>query len=161
LEDTRKELTPGEMLIEATGEAYELVEEGQPLPFHIETVGTVMGKNYNTGEPEKKLDVRFKLDAEGPAQGQVYSQWFTPSISERSNLAKLLKAVFGEVPVPFDPTRLVGLPLQATLVNKTKDGSTRQYIDTFLKPAAGQKKVQKDVVPEDVDDQVSLDDIDF
>lgn len=156
------ELTPGEMLIQASGGDFEAAPAGEPLHFHVDKVSTVEGTNFNTKLPEKKLAIGFKLDAAGEKyDGQVYTQWFTPSLSERSNLAKMLKVMLGSVPVPFDPTGLVGRPVRATLKDQEKDGVTRQYLDQYLKPAATQKVVEKEVVLDEVPDADPLDDIDF
>lgn len=161
-ESRYKDIKPGELVLEAFEGEYETVPEGEPLKFHVDKVTTTEGKNYNTGEPETKLVVGFKLDEEIPGKGQVYNQWFKPSIAKKASLTKVIKAVFGTVPLPFDPTSLVGMPLRATLENKEKEGVTRQYINSYLKPAVGQKKVEADVVVTDVaDGPVDLDAIDF
>lgn len=169
MEDQKyQDIQPGDIVLTG-GDAYALAEEGEQLRFHVSKVATTMGTNYDTKLPERKLVVSLELDEPGEAQGQVYNSWFKPSIAERSNLAKLVKAVFGTIPVPFDPTSLLGMPLRGILVNKVRDGVTRQYVDTFVKASSEQKKVKIDNQAKDViltadqvtGEPVNLDELDF
>lgn len=143
-----EEIKPGEMVLTEGGD-YAPVSDGEPFKAHISSLKEVEGKNFDTGEPEPRLAIDFTLD-EGEGQGQVYSAWYKPSLFPKSNLGKLLVALFGEIPRELDVTTLKGLPLRITL--KTKGENGRQFPDTYLKPAADQKKVEvaevkKDVVP--------------
>lgn len=159
MEQDYKELAKGELVIKAGGGDYVLVPDGEMLKVHIGKTSTVEADNFEKTEKVTKLVVPFVLDEEGDGQGQVYTSWFAPSLNPKSNLAKLLTAVYdGKIPSEIDPVELEGKSLRITLVNKDKDGVTKQYVDGFFKPAADQKDVvvekQKDVVvkAEEVDE---------
>lgn len=149
MEQDYKELTKGEMVIKAGGGDYITVPDAEMLKVHIGKTSTVETDNFEKTEKVNKLVVPFVLDEDIEGKGQVYTSWFTPSLNEKSNLAKLLVAVYGKIPGEVDPVELEGKSLRITLVNKDKDGVTRQYVDGFFKPAADQKDVKveaKDVV---------------
>lgn len=151
MEQDYKELEKGEMVIKAGGSDYITVPDAEMLKVHIGKTSTVETDNFEKTEKVNKLVVPFVLDEDIEGKGQVYTSWFTPSLNEKSNLAKLLVAVYGKIPGEVDPVELEGKSLRITLVNKDKDGVTRQYVDGFFKPAADQKDVKletKDVVVE-------------
>lgn len=151
MEYETKELTKGEMVIKAGGGDYITVPDAEMLKVHIGKTSTVETDNFAKTEKVNKLVVPFVLDEDIEGKGQVYTSWFTPSLNEKSNLAKLLVAVYGKIPAEVDPVDLEGKSLRITLVNKDKDGVTKQYVDGFFKPASDQKDVElesKDVVVE-------------
>lgn len=147
-ERQQEDLQKGDMVI--TGGDYTQVPDGEQLKVHIGKTSKVLTDNYEKTEKVWKLVVPFVLDEEIEGQGQVYSSWFSPSMNPKSNFAKLLVAVYGKLPAKVDPTELEGKPLRITLVNKDKDGVTKQYVDSYFKPATDQKDVvveqPKDVV---------------
>lgn len=147
-ERQQEELQKGDMVI---GD-YDMVPDGEQLKVHIGKTSKVLTNAYQSEEKVWKVVVPFILDEDIPGKGQVYTSWFTASLSAKSNFAKLLAAVYGTVPAKIDPTELEGKSLRITLVNKpNKDGILKQYVDNYFKPAADQKDVKleaKDVVVE-------------
>lgn len=148
-----KDIAPGDMIItKSNGPEYELVPDAEMLQVHVSRVQTMLGDNYDRTAKEEKLVIGVTLDEDIPGKGQVYTGWFTKSLNEKSNLTKLVAAVYGEIPASFDPTDLVGKMLRVTLKNKDKDGSTRQYLDGFFKAAKGQSIPEDELVSgEDLD----------
>ncbi len=143
MEEKYQNLAVGEMVISPEDKEYELVPDGEPLKVHIANVQKVKGSKYGEPDvPETKLSVGFELDEDIAGKGQVYTQWFTPSLNPKSKLAQMINALFGELK-PFDPAKdLVGQPLRIVLINKDKEGTTKQYIQSFLKAATDQKFVK-------------------
>jgi hypothetical protein len=158
-----KELQKGEMVISASGGDYTIVPDGEMLKVHVGKTSTVLTDNFEKTEKVNKLVVPFVLDEEVEGKGQVYTSWFTPSLNEKSNLAKLLAAVYGKIPTEVDPVELEGKSLRITLVNKEKDGAIRQYVDSFFKPDKDQKDVvlvqSKDVLVNDDEDITNLEEV--
>lgn len=143
-EKTLQPLAKGDMTITAGGGDYVAVEVGEPHEAHISNVEIGEGNNFNTGEKESRLVVSFKLD-KGEGAGQVYKAWFKPSLHEKAKLTKLVSAIFGEVPAGIDPWELVGHPVRITLRTSEKNPD-RLVVDTYLKPAKGQVKIEQDTV---------------
>jgi len=142
-EDRQEEtLHKGDMII--TGSDYTLVPDGEQLKVHIGKTSKVLTDNFDKTKKIWKLIVPFVLDEDVEGKGQDYNSWFSPSLNPKSNFAKLLVAVQGKIPTKVDPTELEGKPLRITLVNKDKDGATKQYVDSYFKPAADQKAVVLD-----------------
>jgi|JI10StandDraft_1071094.scaffolds.fasta_scaffold01957_26 hypothetical protein len=141
MEHEQKDLEKGEMVLKAGGGDYAPLAEGEPLKMHIGKTSIVETDNYDRTGKETKLVVPFVNDEEGEGNGQVYKKWFTPSLNPKGNLAKLLVALYGEIPAELDPVELEGKPVRVVLTNKERDGVTKQYADTFLKPAQDQKPV--------------------
>jgi len=150
------ELQKGEMVISAKGSDYVLVPDVEMLKVHIGKTRTVLTDNFEKTEKVNKLVVPFILDEDNEGKGQVYTSWFTPSLNEKGNLAKLLVAVFGKIPATVDPVELEGKPLRVTLKNKDKDGVTKQYLDAYFKATSDQKDVK--VEPKATQDHVLSDD---
>lgn len=141
MEHEQKELEKGEMVLKAGGGDYAPLPEGEPLKMHIGKTSIVETDNFDRTGKETKLVVPFVNDEDGEGNGQVYSKWFTPSLNPKGNLAKLLVAVYGEIPAELDPVDLEGKSVRVVLTNKERDGITRQYADTFLKPSKDQQDI--------------------
>jgi len=77
------------------------------------------------------------------AAGEEASKFVSPSLHEKANLTKVVKAVLGTVPDKLDLTTLVGVPCQVLITHqkhKTK-GHTIARIESVLKAAPGQKPI--------------------
>lgn len=160
MDNETQDLIAGKMVISLTDNKYELVPDGEPLKVHISEVGTKTVPNkfkQLDSDPDEvtKLVIGFTLDEDIEGKGQTYTGWYTPSLNEKSKLRPVVQAFLGEIR-EFDPTELVGKSARMVLINKDKDGTVRQYPDSFLKPAADQKDVK---VEKKKDTFVSADDI--
>lgn len=132
--------------------------EGEPLKFHITGVSEGTGKNFDTGVEEFRVVVDAMLDSEVEGQGQVYRLWLKNSLHPKSTMAKLLKAVTGETK-PASGSDLIGMPFQGIL--KPNEAGTRQNFESFLKPDKSQNRVDVEVVPTSLNDEIDLDSLNF
>lgn len=148
-----EELAKGEMVLKSA-EDYVTVPDGEMLKCHIGEVKTVEADNYDKTEKVKKLVIGFELDEDIDGKGQVYTGWYTPSLNPKSNLAKLVTAIYGKLPTQVDPKEFEGMPLRITLVNREREGVIRQYVDTYFKPLPEQKKVEKPLTLEEAVDTI-------
>lgn len=162
-----KELAPGEMVLDPSGDFVQ-VPDGEPLKAHIASVKLIEAPNFDRTGTETKLVINFELDEDIEGKGQLFTGWFRPSLNPKSNLAQLVVAVCGELK-PIDPAvDFPGKPLRLIIENKEKDGVTKQYPKSFLKPAKDQKEVEvvkeekKETPKKDEDPaEINLDDIPF
>lgn len=148
---------PGEIILKSTGD-YVQVPAGEPLEAHIDSVEKTKVQKFESDEMEEKLVIGFTLDQDIDGKGQVYTGWYRPSLNPKSKLFPLLVAIYsGNIPSPVDITDLVGRPLRVVLTKGVeKNGRTRQYVESYLKPTETQKRVEvkadKDVVIKDIPD---------
>lgn len=81
------------------------------------------------------------------AEGEEATRFYTPSLHEKSTLAKDLVVLKGAIPARFDMESLLGEQAQVLVVNKVKDGKVSAKVDRVLKPKAGQKVVAGKATP--------------
>jgi hypothetical protein len=73
------------------------------------------------------------------AQGHEATRFYTPSLHEKSTLAKDLLTLNGAVPTKLDLESLVGKQCQVLTTSKiNKKGQPAAKVEKILKPAAGQ-----------------------
>lgn len=140
-------LEPGKLTIATQATERKELPNGQIFQAHIEKVGVV---DFGEGD---RLEVGFALDAPDDFKGQTFKKWFNPSAAgPKAGIVKLALAVYGaELSEEFDPTNLVGKPLQVIFQPDTFNGRDIQ-VANYLPPVAGQKTVKKDVVIADTED---------
>lgn len=140
---------------QATGggefEDYVKLDAGEPFKAHITAVKK--GTKTYMGEEQTRMFVYFKLD-EGPGKDQVYRGDFNPKLTtpdspKQSNLAKFAEMVYGEKQTKLDKDDLIGRPIRVLLSEPWGDKQL-QFVNSYLKPAPDQKRVEPDVVPNDV-----------
>lgn len=131
------------------------VEEVYPLDtFKTKADGT---PNPNYNKPKKTYVLKFKLNDEsaGPANGQVYTSWVSPSVSERSNLGKFSDALLGDpgAVLKVKKSDLLGLPIQVYLI-PSKKNPDRLVIDVakVIPATEDQERIVPDVVLEDIEE---------
>lgn len=159
---TFETLNPGELVLSSTSD-YVQVAYGEPLKAHISRVETTQDKKFESDELETKLVVGFTLDEKIEGEGQIYTAWLRPSLNPKSKMFKMLHAVYsGNIPNPLDPTDLLGQPLRLILTPAIeKNGKTRQYVESYLKPASDQARVEVEKVLTDVPDgEIDMMDVD-
>ena len=129
-------------------EDYVKVDAGEPIKAHITAVKT--GTKPFKGEEQDRMFVYFKLD-EGEGEGQVYRGDFNPKLTtpdspKQSNLSKFVTLVYGAVQTKLDPKDLIGRPIRVLLSEPWGDKKL-QFVNSFLKPATSQKRIEADVLP--------------
>lgn len=159
-ENKYKPVHAGEIIMKKGGLDYVQVPAGEPFEAHISKIEQVESRVYETttNEMETKLAVSFQLDAEIDGQGQVYTNWIKPSLHAKSKMTPLILALYnGKVPDELDADDMVGRPLRMVLTEGVeKNGKNRQYVASYLKPTAAQKRVESPVAI----DESLMDDLD-
>lgn len=128
-------------------EDYVKIEPGEPIKAHITAVKA--GTKIYLGEEQDKMFVYFKLD-EGDGEGQVYRGDFNPKLTsvdspKQSNLSKFVALVYGAQQAKLDPKDLIGRPIRV-LLSEPWGEKGLQFVNSYLKPAPGQKRVEADTV---------------
>jgi hypothetical protein len=73
------------------------------------------------------------------AAGEEATRWYTPSLHEKSTLAKDLALLTGSIPAKFDIESLVGKQCQVLTTTKINGkGQASAKVEKILKPVAGQ-----------------------
>lgn len=135
----------GEFVLSQSGKDYVQVPAGEPFKAHISKIEVVQSPKFdNPTEIEDKLAIGFKLDEDIEGSGQVYTNWYRPSLNPKAKLTPLVLSLYnGKVPASLDVTDMVGLPLRIVLTEGVeKNGKKRQYVASYLKPTSDQKKVE-------------------
>lgn len=114
-----------------------------PLPEGLNqvTISEVkdLGKQPGPYGEKETVVIRFANE-----KGEEASKFVSPSLHEKANLTKVVKAVLGAVPKELDLTTLVGTPCQVLVTHRPsqkKPGQIIAKIENVLKAAPGQKAV--------------------
>lgn len=132
---------------------YVMLPAEEPFKAHIDSLKIADKFSKQTGKEEERLYVWCELD-EGDGKGQKYRADFNPVItpkgsSKKSNLADFLEKVYGEHQSTIDAKDIIGRPIRIELSEPWGEKNL-QFIKTFKKPSADQKRVEPDVVLEDL-----------
>jgi hypothetical protein len=140
--------------------------ESMPEGLHLATFAEIkdLGEVTNQYGTKRVIVARLKNDA-----GQEASRFYTPSLHEKSKLAKDLTAMYGSVPKSFDIESLVGQKVQLFVTNYVDGkGRTKAKIEKVMKaPGTTAKTVSAKqapttrVQPTDLGFAVTDDDIPF
>ena len=134
----------GDFVLTQGGPDYVQVPAGEPFKAHISKIDVVQSPTFdNPNVLEDKLAIRFCLDEEIDGEGQIYTNWYRPSLNPKAKLTPLVLSLYnGKVPEALDVTDMLGLPLRIVLTEGVeKNGKNRQYVASYLKPTPAQKKV--------------------
>lgn len=124
---------------------YVKLEPGEPYKAHV--VEIKKGSKMKNGElVEGWMYVWYELD-EGEGKGQRYRGDFNPVLSPKSNLQKFVDLIYGTHQSVFDPNDVIGKPVRV-LLSEPWGEKGLQFVASYLKPTADQKKVEQD---EDLD----------
>lgn len=137
-------LNKGDLILSQGGKDYVQIAAGEPYEAHIAKIEVVQSPVYdNPTETEEKLAIGFQLDADVDGKGQIYTNWYRPSLNPKAKLTPLVLSLYnGKVPDTLDPTDMLGRPLRIVLTEGVeKNGKTRQYVASYLKPTSAQKIV--------------------
>lgn len=112
----------------------------QAVIAKAEDLGDAPNKYYDANDPKSKPTKRALRVVLLNAKGEEARRYYTASLHEKASLAKDLKSIFGTVPDKVDVAKLVGTQCQVVVTSERgSDGKTRAKIQSFLKPAEGQK----------------------
>lgn len=127
----------------------------QPLKAHVRSIRETKqvdefktrpdgSPNPNYGKEKQILVFGFKLD-ESDAKGQVYTAWVSNNVSERSNLGRISKALFGDhlKIATVAASEILGLPLRITLrPGKRNPDRLNVDVEKLFGPTEDQKRVE-------------------
>jgi hypothetical protein len=149
----------GQFVLSNLGGDYIQIAAGEPFEAHISAVEVTKDKKYgaeNDDELVDRLVIKFTIDEDMDGKGQVYTNWYTPSLNPKSKLYPLLMALYsGDIPIPLDVTDLIGRPLRLTLTEGVeRNGKFRQYAASYLKPKSTQNYKVPDNILTDTDEDI-------
>lgn len=143
VEPISKPLAAGQLLLSA--------EERKEFPNNVmfqAHVSDVTLDDFGQGE---RLGVTFVVDQDGEFKDQHFKKWFSKIATPRAGFTKLVQTLVGEMPEELDPTIIKGLPLQVMFQADSFEGKAYQKA-VYLPPVKGQKKVEPDVILEDIEE---------
>lgn len=124
--------------IQVQASTFEVVPEDM-YNVTVKDVEMVDSTNWNTGQPEQKLQFTFEI-ADGEHKGALLSRRTTFNYSSKSVLFNLVSSVAGKA-VPAEQVTMdfinsmIGSPVRVVVKNTVKDNNEYSNIESFMKPS--------------------------